>query len=194
MTDQRNRDPPGCGGIATAGRGVERPNHDLALGRAGIAVFRDTTYLAAGPASEHRTRLRRDTTGRNLKEKKAAEGGLKGGRHSRERDWSRAERECPDAPARSPPKPVLGPEISPSGGKPILSHRGRGLQWPTAQWCFLPVSEHGPGRQRQPRWWRPRAPTSRRRALGAGDPRLGTYFLFALPRSRPIVSPLCQSD
>src|SRR5262249_13919495 len=31
---------------------------------------------------------------------------------------------------------VLGPEISPPGGKPIISHRGRGLQWPTRQWCF----------------------------------------------------------
>ncbi len=24
--------------------------------------------------------------------------------------------------------------------------RDRELQWPIAQWCFLPVSEHGPGR------------------------------------------------
>jgi hypothetical protein len=42
---------------------------------------------------KHRTRLRRDTTGRNLEEKKTAEGGLNGGRHSRELDLSRAERE-----------------------------------------------------------------------------------------------------
>src|SRR5262249_739035 len=69
---------------------------------------------------------------------KAAEGGLNGGRHSRERDWSRVERECPDAPARSPLKPVLGPEIHPSDGKHILSYRGRGLQWPLRQWCFSP--------------------------------------------------------
>ena len=69
--------------------------------------------LLAGPASEHGTRLRRDTTGRNLKEKKAAEGGLNGGRHSRERDLSRAERECPDAPARSPLSRYLGPRSFP---------------------------------------------------------------------------------
>jgi hypothetical protein len=27
------------------------PNHDVALDRAGITVFRDTTFLAAGPAA-----------------------------------------------------------------------------------------------------------------------------------------------
>jgi hypothetical protein len=47
----------------------------VALGRAGITVFRDITFLAVGPASEHRTRLRRDTTGRNLKEKRRSRGG-----------------------------------------------------------------------------------------------------------------------
>ncbi len=28
------------------------PNHGVALERAGMTVFRDTTFLAAGPASE----------------------------------------------------------------------------------------------------------------------------------------------
>jgi hypothetical protein len=28
------------------------PSHDIALDRAGITVFRDITFLAAGPASE----------------------------------------------------------------------------------------------------------------------------------------------
>jgi hypothetical protein len=50
----------------------------VTLDRAGITVFRDIPFLAAGPASEHRTRPCRDTTGRNRAEKarKAAEGGL----------------------------------------------------------------------------------------------------------------------
>lgn len=37
------------------------PNHDVALHRAGIAVFRDFTFLAAGPASERVVRLQIDT-------------------------------------------------------------------------------------------------------------------------------------
>ena len=82
---------------------------------------------------------------RERQEDKAAEGGLNRGRHSRKRDWSRGKRECPDAPARSPLKPVLGPEISPSGGKPIISQRGRGLQWPVRQWCFYPWLSMVPG-------------------------------------------------
>src|SRR5262249_58154675 len=91
-----------------------------------LGVYRQLNS-ARGPAATPR-----EGTG------KAAEGGLNGGRHSRERDWSRVERECPDAPARSPLKPVLGPEIHPSDGKHILSYRGRGLQWPLRQWCFSP--------------------------------------------------------
>src|ERR1043165_7029862 len=57
-------------------------------------------------AANHSRGLRRDTTGRNLKEK-TAEGGPDGGRRSRKRDCV-AQRKCPDAPARSPQKSVLG--------------------------------------------------------------------------------------
>ena len=41
------------------------PNHDVALDRSGITVFRDITFLAAGPASE---RSRSATGGRTVGE------------------------------------------------------------------------------------------------------------------------------
>jgi hypothetical protein len=46
------------------------PNHDVAFDRAGITVFRDLTFLAAGPASERGARRCRDTTRRNRSEQK----------------------------------------------------------------------------------------------------------------------------
>src|SRR5262249_55432769 len=69
--------------------------------------------------------------------------------------------------------PVFGPGILPSSGSASLCSQGRGLKWPTVPWCFLPVTEPGPGSLRQPRWWRCR--------FRGGCPRLGDCFSSRTP-------------